>query len=157
MVLKERDELVLKARNGKREATLEHIRYLPVLGRVPAGYPGPSPVDEVLDGYFPMPVAQVPDPDAFVLRVTSDSMTGFVEEGDFIVVSPMYRSKLKPDDLVVVRIEPGDTIVKRYIKTDQGVVFLSSNPKFKPIIVAGADERTVEVIGKVTHIIHRQP
>lgn len=132
------------------------FRAVPILGYVPAGYPGPSPVIEHLDGYFPLPTKDVPDPDTFMLRVQSDSMKGFVEKGDLVAVSPMLRSALKPDDMVVVRIEPDDTMVKRYVRTDDGVVFLSSNPKYKPIIVAGNDSRTVEVIGKVIYIIHRQ-
>lgn len=136
---------------------LSEFRSLPILGYVPAGYPGPSPVEEALDGYFPMPTRDIPDPDAFMLRVQTDSMTGIVEPGDLVAVSPMLRARLKPNDLVVVRIEPDDTLVKRYIRTEQSVVFLSTNPKVRPIVVAGTDERTVTVIGKVTHIIHRQP
>lgn len=133
------------------------FRSLPILGHVPAGFPGTGPAVEELEGYFPLPTRDIPDPKAFCLRVSGDSMTGFVEHGDLVVVSPMLRASLNPQDLIVVRIEPDDVLVKRYLRTDQGVVLLSSNPKYPPIIVAGHDERSVEVVGKVVLIIHRLP
>ena len=128
-------------------------RPLRILGRVPAGYPGPSPVVERVEGYFPMSYESVPDPDAFCLRVTGDSMAGVAEEGDLVVVSPALRTRIRNGDLVVVRLEGGDTWVKRFARSRSGAFLVSSNPAFPPMLLDPEVETTI--IGKVVYTIHR--
>lgn len=125
---------------------------LPILGRVPAGFPGPSPVELSPEGYFPMPWGLVNDDNAFCLKVVGDSMAGVIESGDLAIVSPRLRGQAKDGDLVVVRIEPNETYVKRYMRTERGAVLMSANPRYPAIVVS--DDRTVEVIGKVIYTIH---
>lgn len=128
-------------------------RQLRILGRVPAGYPGPSPVEERVEGYFPMSYENVPDPEAFCLRVTGDSMVPIIEEGDLVVVSPALRGKVKSGDLVVVQMEGGDTWVKRLSGTRRQAFLVSANPTFPPILLDPEIETTI--IGKVVYTIHR--
>lgn len=127
------------------------VRYLPILGRVPAGKHGVSPVYEESEGSFPFPAQVLDDPDAFCLRVEGDSMSGVVEQGDLVVVSPSRRGRFKDNDLVVVRIEPDATLVKRAMHSDGCLVLLSSNPSYPPILV---QDETVTLIGKVVYTIH---
>jgi len=127
------------------------VRYLPILGRVPAGKHGVSPVYEESEGTFPFPAGVLDDPEAFCLRVEGDSMAGVVENGDLVVVSPSRRARFKDNDLVVVRIEPEATLVKRVMHSDGCLVLLSSNPSYPPIIVQA---ETVTLIGKVLYTIH---
>jgi len=128
-------------------------RQLRILGRVPAGYPGPSPVVERVEGYFPMSYEDVPDPDAFCLRVTGESMAGIIEESDLVVVSPALRTRIKNGDLVVVHLDGGDTWVKRFARSRSGAFLVSSNPAFPPIVLDPEVETTI--IGKVIFVIHR--
>ena len=127
------------------------VRYLPILGRVPAGKHGVSPVYEESEGTFPFPAGVLDDPEAFCLRVEGDSMAGVVENGDLVVVSPSLRASFKDNDLVVVRIEPEATLVKRVMHSDGCLVLLSSNPSYPPIIV---QDETVTLLGKVLYTIH---
>lgn len=127
------------------------ICFLPILGRVPAGKPGVSPVYEEREGTFPLPAGVVDDPNAFCLRVSGDSMAGVVEEGDLVVVSPGRRGSVKDNDLVVVRIEPEATLVKRVMRADDSLLLLSSNPAYPAILVK---DETVTLIGKVIYHIH---
>jgi len=128
-------------------------RQLRIMGRVPAGYPGQSPVVERVEGYFPMPYKEVPDDEAFCLRVKGDSMAPEIEEGDLVVVSPALKGKVVSGDLVVAMREPDDTWLKRYAKTEGKCILYSTNRKYPPIILDGS--REVTIIGKVLYAIHR--
>lgn len=122
-------------------------RQLPVLGRVPADYPGPSPVEEHAEGHFPVMWSMVPDRDAFVLRVQSDSMSPEVDKGDLIVVSPALKDRAKNGDLVVARIDGDDVYLKRILHSNGRLLLMSANPRYAPVIVD--DDRCVTVLGKV--------
>jgi SOS-response transcriptional repressor LexA len=147
-----------KMQRGEESATVVrdgplNTRPLRILGRVPAGGPGVSPVEELVEGYFPVPWELAGDRDAFCLRVEGESMVGALEPGDLVVVSPALRTRVKDGDLVVVRIEPDATYVKRWMTDRRKVFLMSANPKFPPILLGG--DREVTVIGKVVCAIHK--
>lgn len=126
-------------------------RRLPILGRVSAGYPGRPPAEGTVEGHLALPHAMVTDPDAFCLRVNSDSMRGEVEKGDLVVVSPALSTSIKDGDLVVVRVDAGDVVLKRYVRAGGRAVLVSTNAAYPPIILDSA--RSQIILGKVLYAI----
>jgi SOS-response transcriptional repressor LexA len=125
---------------------------LPILGRISAGYPGRPPDEGTIDGHFPLPRDMISDPDAFCLRVNSDSMTGIVENGDLVVVSPALSSSIKDNDLVAVRLKDGDVLLKQFRRAGARAVLSSSNHSCPPMILDTLP--SAAIIGKVLYTIH---
>jgi repressor LexA len=126
-------------------------RELPILGHVPAGRPSMPPNDDLVEGYFSVPRGTVTDPQAFCLRVDGDSMTGVVERGDLVVVSPGARDRVRSRDLVVAMLDDGAT-VRVYSTAGSRVVLSSANPRYPPVVVDR--ESGAEIVGKVVGIYH---
>lgn len=85
-------------------------------------------------------------------RAYSAGMAGEVEKGDLVVVSPALKDKVKDGDPVVVRVEPDDTYLKRFARSEGRAILYSSNHKYRSIIIDA--DREVTIIGKAMYTIH---
>lgn len=113
---------------------------VPILGRVAAGEP--LLAEQNIEDYFPIPTANLPNKDTFMLRVTGDSMVNAgIFDRDMILVeeTPVASN----GDIVVALIEDGAT-VKTFYKEKDYVRLQPENDSMDPILV-----RDVRILGRV--------
>lgn len=117
--------------------------------RVPAGFP--SPAEDYIEGRIDLNRELIRHPLAtFYVRVSGDSMEPLIQPDALLIVDRMMETK--DDDIVIARL--GDELcVKRLkITDDGGILLLSENPNYKPIVIDEASN--FEVWGKVRYAIH---
>lgn len=111
---------------------------VPVLGRVPAGFP--DQISEAIIEHISLPHAPH---GSYALITKGDSMSPAIKDGDYVLFMP--NGEVRNGDVVVVNNEWGDTMLKRYREKD-GEVFLTSDnseyPSLKP-------NKHYRIIGKV--------
>lgn len=114
---------------------------VPVVGKVPAGYPS-EPVEVI--GYQVFPEAPK---NSKAMKVRGDSMAPTIKDGDYVLW--IATTDYKHNDLVIVADEWGDIMLKRLKKKDNEIAFTSDNPEyptFKP-------NEHYRIVGKVVKII----
>ena len=123
---------------------------IPVLGTVAAGIPI-SAVEDILD-YEEVPESWENQGEFFALKIKGDSMEPRMESGDVVIV------KQQPDansgDTVIVLVNGDDATCKRLQKTDNGIMLVSTNPKYPPMFYSTEDIQTkpVVILGKVVEL-----
>ena len=123
---------------------------IPVLGTVAAGIPI-SAVEDILD-YEEVPQSWENQGEFFALKIKGDSMEPRVESGDVVIV------KQQPDansgDTVIVLVNGDDATCKKLQKTDNGIMLVSTNPKYPPMFYSTEDIQTkpVVILGKVVEL-----
>lgn len=128
-------------------------RLVPVINKVPAGYP--AEFDDMgypvgfADDYVRCP--DIHDPNAFAVRVVGDSMQPKFAEGDIVIFSPKADVQ-NGDDCFVRLTMPHETTFKRVFFENDGKLRLQPrNEMHSPIILGG--ER---VNGLYRAVIHYQ-
>jgi len=116
--------------------------------RPSAGFPAPGDdqVERVLD--INDLVVQNPS-STFFVRVEGDSMIGAgIFSGDVLVID---RSKDAKEGVIVVAAVNGEMVVKRLSLTHEGMVLVSENEEYAPIVVGEDEDCTVwgVVVGSV--------
>lgn len=104
---------------------------IPVLGYVPAG--GPVLTEEFVEDWVSMDAKSVKRPkDTFMLRVRGNSMVNAgIFDRDYVLVYSKAEPKI--GDIVVALIDNENT-VKRYMKDENGRVYLQpENEEYEPI------------------------
>jgi len=120
-------------------ASLSAGRLVPVINKVPAGYPTDFndldyPVG-VADDYVRCP--DLHDPNAFAVCVVGDSMEPKFREGDIVVFSPAVEVR-NGDDCFIRFATPHETTFKRvFFESDSKVRLQPRNEKYSPMIVDG--------------------
>lgn len=123
---------------------------IPVLGTVAAGVPI-SAVEDILD-YEEVPQSWESQGEFFALKIKGDSMEPRMESGDVVIV------KQQPDansgDTVIVLVNGDDATCKKLQKTDNGIMLVSTNPKYPPMFYSTEDIQTkpVVILGKVVEL-----
>ena len=123
---------------------------IPVLGTVAAGIPI-SAVEDILD-YEEVPQSWGNQGEFFALKIKGDSMEPRMESGDVVIV------KQQPDansgDTVIVLVNGDDATCKKLQKTDNGIMLVSTNPKYPPMFYSTEDIQTkpVVILGKVVEL-----
>ena len=102
---------------------------IPVLGTVAAGIPI-SAVEDILD-YEEIPQSWQNQGEFFGLKIKGDSMEPRMESGDVVIVK--QQSDANSGDTVIVLVNGDDATCKRLEKTDNGIMLVSTNPKYPPI------------------------
>lgn len=123
---------------------------IPVLGTVAAGIPI-SAVEDILD-YEEIPLAWQNQGEFFALKIKGDSMEPRMESGDVVIVK--QQSDASSGDTVIVLVNGDDATCKRLQKTDNGIMLVSTNPKYPPMFYSNEDIRTkpVVILGKVVEL-----
>jgi len=119
---------------------------IPVVGRVAAGEP--ILAEENIEGYIDLKELFSPSKDAFILKVTGDSMIDEgIMDGDFVVVEP--TSVIKNGQIGVVLLDDEATVKKVYIRGNR-IALKSANhlAGYKTRYIKKA-EKDVRIIGKV--------
>lgn len=123
---------------------------IPVLGTVAAGIPI-SAVEDILD-YEEVPQSWENQGEFFALKIKGDSMEPRMESGDVVIV------KQQPDansgDTIIVLVNGDDATCKKLQKTDNGIMLVSTNPKYPPMFYSNEEISTkpVVILGKVVEL-----
>lgn len=115
-----------------------HPVMVPVLGRIPAGFP--ATVEEEIVEYISLPNAP---PGSYALVVKGDSMSPAIRDGDYILFKS--DTEIKSGDVVVINDEWNETMLKRYKKKGNKILFISDNPEYPHI----EPNDGYKIIGKV--------
>lgn len=106
---------------------VSRFRPIYVIGKAQGGFP-----DRIwTDGDFPVGASDQyaelasPDPQAFLVPVVGDSMSPRFNEGEFALVEPGTEPELEDD--VLVRLQTGETLIKRLLSLRHGVRLGSYN------------------------------
>ena len=123
---------------------------IPVLGTVAAGIPI-SAVEDILD-YEEIPQSWENQGEFFGLRIKGDSMQPKMDDGDVVIVR--QQSDANSGDTVIVLVNGDDATCKRLEKTDNGIMLVSTNPKYPPMFYSLEDIQTkpVVILGKVVEL-----
>lgn len=106
---------------------VSRFRPIYVVGKAQGGFP-----DRIwTDGDFPVGASDQyaelasPDPHAFLVPVVGDSMSPRFNEGEFVLVEPGTEPELEDD--VLVRLQTGETLIKRLLSQRHGIRLGSYN------------------------------
>lgn len=136
--------------NAMSEAGLSYSKVIPVYSRVAAGIPLEAS-GEIVDAEE-IPVALARTGDYFGLRVQGDSMEPKISNGDTVIVRK--QEDAESGELVVVLVNGHDATLKKLKKLQNGIMLISSNPAYDPIIYTAEDVKTlpVQIVGKVVEL-----
>ena len=123
---------------------------IPVLGTVAAGVPI-SAVEDILD-YEEVPISWQNQGEFFALKIKGDSMEPRMESGDVVIVK--QQSDANSGDTVIVLVNGDDATCKKLQKTDNGIMLVSTNPKYPPMFYSNEEISTkpVVILGKVVEL-----
>ena len=150
-----RDYEAIDAENRQYKQILKDTpgQLVPVINKVPAGYP--AEFDDMgypvgfADDYVRCP--DIHDPNAFAVRVVGDSMQPKFTEGDIVIFSPAADVQTG-DDCFVRLTTPHETTFKRvFFEEDEQVRLQPRNDMQAPIIVDGK-----RINGLYRAVIHYQ-
>ncbi len=136
------------AKNGRKARGLfpagfrpQGTQRIPIYGEIAAGPLRDTPQVELGSVLVSEDTSAKP---SFALRVVGDSMIeAGILEGDHLIVET--GSRVRNGDIVVALVG-GETTVKRYRETAQGVFLVPENKKMKPIAVT---DKAFQIQGKV--------
>lgn len=113
---------------------------VPLIGEIAAGEP--IFADQNIEGYFPVLPENMPDGDAFMLKVRGESMINVgIYDGDQILVKK--QNTARNGDIIVALVDDAAT-VKTFYKEDGYYRLQPENDSMEPIIV-----EQVEILGKL--------
>lgn len=125
---------------------------IPVLGTVPCGIPLEAIELIDSDDWEEIPEPMSSQGSFFGLRVSGDSMSPRIQEGDVLIVR--CQDSADSGDIVIARVNGQDACCKRYLRHDSGIVLQSFNPAYLPLVFAWeeVDALPVSIIGVVVEL-----
>lgn len=121
-----------------------------VLGRVAAGIPIDS-IEETIDQ------EEISDElyrtgTFFGLRIKGDSMAPRIQDGDTVIVRA--QDDAESDQIVIALINGHDGVCKKLKKLDNGLMLVSLNPSYEPMVFTKGeiDVMPVKIIGRVIEV-----
>ena len=148
---------ILKALNSDQEIYLNTKTKRPnqgisinVLGRVAAGIPI-NAIEEIIDTEE-ITEELAATGDFFGLQIKGDSMEPRITEGDVVIVR--QQEDAENGETVIVLINGEDATCKRLKKYSDGIMLLSNNPKYEPMVFSKQEiiDKPVKIIGKVVEL-----
>ncbi len=132
--------------NDNRTASIT----IPVLGRVAAGIPIDA-ISEIIDREE-IPSEMAKSGEYFGLRIKGDSMSPYIMDGDTVIVRK--QDDADSDQIVIALINGNDGVCKKLRKTSHGLMLISLNPQYDPMVFdhSEIDSIPVKIIGKVVEI-----
>lgn len=123
---------------------------IPVLGRVAAGIPI-NAVEEIID-WEEIPAEMAGSDEYFGLRIKGDSMSPRIMDGDTVIVR--RQDDADTGDIVIAIVNGDDGVCKKLRKTDSGIMLISLNPSYDPMVFDHSDIDTipVSIIGRVVEL-----
>ncbi len=121
-----------------------------VLGRVAAGIPIEA-IEDIIDTEE-ITEELAATGDFFGLQIKGDSMEPRITEGDVVIVR--QQEDAETGETVIVLINGEDATCKRLKKYADGIMLISNNPKYEPMVFSNQEivEKPVKIIGKVVEL-----
>ena len=121
-----------------------------VLGRVAAGVPIKAVEDTINTEEITEEMAATGE--FFGLRISDDSMEPKISEGDVVIAR--QQDDAESGEIVIATINGCDATCKRLKKYADGIMLLSNNPKYEPMIFTAQEilEKPVRIIGRVVEL-----
>ena len=120
---------------------------VPILGRIAAGRP--LLANENIEDTLPLPRSWVRGEEAFLLKVTGESMAPLLQPGDLIMVR--VQPRVARGEIAVVLVEEEATL-KRVYEEAGSLVLKGDNPDFTPLRFAPQEADQVQVLEKVVGV-----
>lgn len=123
---------------------------IPLLGRVAAGVPITAVENIIGQEEISSLVARTGD--FFALRISGDSMMPYIMNGDVVIVR--QQNDAESGDIVVALVNGDDGVCKKLKKMQNGVMLISINSNYEPLVYTTAeiDTMPVTILGKVIEI-----
>jgi len=120
---------------------------VPLVGRIAAGQPllAAENVEETL----PLPRSWVRGEEAFLLRVTGESMAPVILPDDLVMVR--VQARVARGEIAVVLVEDEATL-KRVYEEAGGLVLKGDNPDFTPLRFSPVEAADIQILGKVVGV-----
>lgn len=121
-----------------------------VLGRVAAGIPLEAVEDIIDTEEITEEVASTGE--FFGLKIHGDSMEPKISNGDVVIVR--QQDDADSEDIVIAMVNGHDAVCKRLKKYSGGIMLLSNNPKYDPMVFTDKEieELPVKIIGRVMEL-----
>ena len=123
---------------------------IPLLGKVAAGIPIEAAENLIGDEEIPQKLAATGD--FFALLIKGDSMSPDIQNGDKIIVR--QQSEVENGQIAVVLINGNDAVCKEFKRLPNGVMLISRNPNYEPMVFTSEeiDTTPVRIIGRVIEV-----
>lgn len=126
----------------------EHLRDVPLVGRIAAG--SPILATEDIENVMALPTDLVGNGPVFMLEVRGDSMIDAgILDGDYVVVRK--QDDARDGEIVAALVDGEEATIKRLRRADGKVMLMSENPAYAPMVF----ERDVAIIGKVVTVLRK--
>jgi repressor LexA len=126
----------------------EHLRDVPLVGRIAAG--SPILAAEDVEKVMALPTDLVGTGPVFMLEVKGDSMIDAgILDGDYVVIR--RQDHAQDGEIIAALIDGEEATVKRLRRADGKVMLISENADYPPMVF----ERDVAVIGKVVTVLRK--
>lgn len=121
-----------------------------VLGRVAAGTPIEA-IEDIIDTEE-ISEEMASTGEFFGLQIDGDSMEPKMSEGDVVIVR--QQDDAESGDTVIALVNGSDATCKRLKKYDGGIMLISTNPSYEPMIFNNEEiaNTPVKIIGKVVEL-----
>lgn len=123
---------------------------IPLLGRVAAGLP--IEASENIIGYEEIPQTLASTGSFFALYIKGDSMSPDIQDGDKVIIR--QQNDVENNQIAIILINGHDAVCKEFKRTDAGVMLISRNPNYAPMVFTESeiDNTPVRIIGRVIEI-----
>lgn len=123
---------------------------IPLLGRVAAGIP--IEATENIIGYEEITSKLAQTGEYFALLIRGESMSPFICNGDKVIVR--QQSEVENGEIAIVLINGSDATCKEFRKTSSGIMLISKNPTFEPMVFTSeeVESKPVRIIGRVIEV-----
>lgn len=124
--------------------------FIPLYGHVAAGH-GLIAFEDQQD-LIGIPSNMAKNGEYYALRIKGDSMQPRIMDGDLVVVKKQQTAD--DGDIVIALINGDDAVCKKFKKYPDGIMLISLNPSYEPLIFHKNDVRDipVRIIGRVVEL-----
>lgn len=125
---------------------------IPVVGTVPCGIPVEAIEMMDADDWEEIPAQMARTGRFFGLKVTGDSMTPRIIEGDVVIVR--QQSSAESGDIVIAKVNGEEATCKKLVKHGHGISLVPYNSNYEPMYFSNEEVITkpVKIIGKVVEL-----
>lgn len=126
----------------------EHLRDVPLVGRIAAG--SPILAAEDVENVMALPTDLVGNGPVFMLEIKGDSMIDAgILHGDYVVIR--RQDHARDGEIIAALIDGEEATVKRFRREGDTVLLISENPAYEPMVF----DRDLSIIGKVVTVLRK--